>query len=76
MSQTVAVTPSDPGSRGAIIDASRPAQRFGTFLGVYTLSLLASRSETEHAGRWIELTTGLRMTIFVRNAGEIAGNLI
>ena len=32
--------------------------------------------EAEYAGRLIELTAGLRTTIFVRNAGEFAGNLI
>ncbi|MCP3998632.1 MAG: hypothetical protein GY722_26715, partial [bacterium] len=33
-------------------------------------------AEADYAGRLIELTEGLRTTIFVRNAGEFAGNLI
>ena len=33
-------------------------------------------TEPEYAARLIELTEGLRTTIFVRNAGEFAGNLI
>ena len=33
-------------------------------------------TEAEYAARLRELASGLRTTIFVRNAGEFAGNLI
>ena len=33
-------------------------------------------TEEEYADRLIKLASGLRTTIFVRNAGEFAGNLI
>ncbi len=55
MSQVVSLDEIDPRPQtGSFV---LPAQRFGTFLGVYTPSLL-------------------RTTIFIRNAGEFAGNLI
>jgi len=65
-------------------EAQQPVEKFGTFLGVFTPSVLTilglmepePGAESEYADRLNNMVEGLKTTIFVRSAGKFAGRLV